>query len=261
MQFFDTHAHYFDGRFHDEYPGGSSAAILNAYNAGATAILNAGTTPDTSAMAVAIAEKYPFCYAAVGLHPTDSSLYKDDQLDGVFDKLANLACHPKVVAIGEIGLDYHWEPYDKARQQRILEFQLEFAETINLPVIIHDREAHSDCFDIVRRHKNVRGVFHSFSGSAEMARQLTDAGWYISFSGPVTYKNSRSVKEAVAVVPHDRILVETDAPYLPPVPHRGKLNTSAYLPFTIAAVSDILMMTPEDVAELTYRNAKTLFSL
>ena len=185
----------------------------------------------------------------------------DADLPSVLDEIRTLCTHEKVVALGEIGLDYYWDDSQKDRQKSILDAQLSMAEELDLPVIIHDREAHGDTMDVLRAHPNVRGVLHSFSGSAEMARQLLKNGWYISFSGPITYKNARSLREVAASVPLDRILIETDAPYLPPEPHRGKINFSGYLPFTAKAVADVKECPLEEIARQTTENAKALFGL
>lgn len=261
MQFFDSHAHYNDIRFEEEYPGGRATAIENALSAGVCAILNAGTNPASSAASIALAEEYPFFYASVGIHPTDSLEIPDAQIHAALDEIRRLSAHPKCVAIGEIGLDYHWDPDGKIRQSALFDAQLSMAEELHLPVIVHDRDAHGDCFDIVRAHPNVYGVFHSYSASAEMARQLATMGWYISFSGPITYKNAHKVREAAASVPAEYLLIETDAPYLPPVPHRGEINFSGYLPFTAAALAQTLGLTTEETAELTCQNARRLFRI
>lgn len=261
MEYFDSHAHYNDNRFADEYPGGADAAIHDAYDLGIRHILNAGTNPETSRESIILAEKYDFLYAAVGLHPEDAMHIADEDIQSVLSDIRALASHPKVVAIGEIGLDYHWDPDGKERQIRLFDAQLSMAEELSLPVIVHDRDAHGDAFDTVRAHPHVRGVFHSFSGSAEMARQLSRMGWYISFSGTISYKNAAKVREAAAVVPHDRLLIETDAPYLAPVSHRGKINYSGYVPCTARALAEAIGLTEEETVRLTTENAKRLFSI
>ncbi len=258
--FFDSHAHYFDDRFL-KYDGGAEAAIRDAMDVGIGYILNAGTTPETSRAAIRLAETHDGLYAAAGLHPSDSHDVSDADLPSVLDEIRTLCSREKVVALGEIGLDYYWDDSQKGRQKSIFDAQLSMAEELDLPVIIHDRDAHGDTMDILRAHPNVRGVLHSFSGSSEMARQLLKNGWYISFSGPITYKNARSIREVAASVPLDRILIETDAPYLPPEPHRGKINFSGYLPFTAKAVADVKECSLEVIARQTTENAKALFGL
>lgn len=258
---FDSHAHYFDERFAEEYPGGAAAAIADAYEIGVRYILNAGTSPETTRQAIVLAEKHPHLYASAGIHPSDSHGIPDDGIQAALDEIYHLCAHKKVVALGEIGLDYHWDVSQKNRQKSIFDLQLSMADELDLPVIIHDREAHGDTLDILRAHPNVRGVLHSFSGSMEMMRQLVTRGWYISFSGPVTYKNARGVREAAVSTPLDRLLIETDAPYLPPEPHRGKINYSGYLPYTIHAIAHARGVGDEEIANCTTNNALRLFEI
>ena len=261
---FDAHAHYFDARFAAETAGAD--AILAALFAGDVGgIVNVGTDLATSKAVAEQAARYPAMYAAVGIHPTDGMRYGD--FDAAVSDLSALIGSPedrrknKIVALGEIGLDYHYDDTDKARQAALFEAQLTLAETLGLPVIIHDREAHGDCFEAVLRHPAVRGVFHSYSGSAEMVRELTRRGWYVSFSGVVTFKNADRVREAVRAVPEDLLLIETDCPYLSPVPHRGEINHSGYLCYTAAAVAAARGVTPEHVAAVTADNARRLFGI
>ncbi len=258
---FDSHAHYFDERFAEKYPGGAEAAIEDAYKIGVRYILNAGTSPETTREAIALAEKHSHLYASAGIHPSDSHDIPDDHLQTALDDIRHLCGHRKVVALGEIGLDYYWDVSQKERQKVIFDTQLSMAEELDLPVIIHDREAHGDTLDILWAHPNVSGVLHSFSGSTEMARQLVARGWYISFSGPVTYKNAHGVREVAAAVPADRILIETDAPYLPPEPHRGEINYSGYLPFTAHAIAETRGVGDEKILACTTKNALRLFRI
>ena len=207
-------------------------------------------------------------YAAVGIHPEDSHWIADPdkalgELRGMLGDAASRK-RDKILALGEIGLDYHYENYgeialDREKESYFFEAQMRLAEELGLPVIIHDREAHGDCFETVLRHPNVRGVFHSYSGSAEMARELTRRGWYISFSGTLTFKNASRVREAALAVPRDRLLVETDAPYLAPHPMRGKLNHSGLLIHTLSALAALWECTPEEAAAITAQNGKNLF--
>ena len=264
MTLFDSHAHYFDARFAAETIG--AEALLPALFAGdVCGIVNVGTDLATSKAVVAQAARYPAMFAAAGIHPTDGMRYTD--LDAAVADLAALIGTPenrrakKIVALGEIGLDYHYDDTDRARQAVLFEAQLTLAEALDMPVIIHDREAHGDCFEAVLRHPHVRGVFHSYSGSAELARELTRRGWYVSFSGTVTFKNADRVREAVRVVPEERLLIETDCPYLSPVPHRGEINHSGYLCYTTAAVAAARGVTPEHIAAVTTRNARCLFNV
>lgn len=258
---FDSHAHYFDERFAEKYPGGADAAIADAYKIGVRYILNAGTSPETTRQAITLAERYPHLYASAGIHPSDSHDIPDEHLQASLDEIRLLCGHRKVTALGEIGLDYHWDTSRKERQKSIFDTQLSMAEELNIPVIIHDREAHGDTLDILRAHPNVCGVLHSFSGSTEMARQLVARGWYISFSGPVTYKNAHGVREVAAAVPSDRILIETDAPYLPPEPHRGEINYSGYLPLIAHAIAEARGVSDAEILACTTENALQLFRI
>ena len=261
MTLFDSHAHYDDRRFDEEFEGGGRGALLKAHSLGVEYIANIGANLKTSRASVALAEEYDFVYAAVGIHPTDSQEIPAAEVDKALDEIEKLAAHEKVRAIGEIGYDYHWEPVDKERQKYFFDAQMEIARRVNLPVIIHSRDAMGDTLETLAGHSGVTGVMHSFSGSAEVARQLTEKGWYVSFSGPVTYKNANKVKESAAIVPDDRLLIETDSPYLPPVPHRGEINYSGYLCHTCAAIAEIRGITPEECARITFDNAKRLYGI
>ena len=261
---FDSHAHYYDSRFERET--GDTDALLAALFADRVGyIINIGTDIENSKICIAQAAKYPNMYCTVGIHPSDGQQYAD--ADAALDKLETLLGTPdtrraqKIVALGEIGLDYHYDDTDKACQAYMLEEQLKMAERHDLPVVIHDREAHGDCFDAICRHKDVRGVFHSYSGSAEMAKELVRRGWYISFSGVATFKNAPKVREAIAAVPNDRILIETDAPYLAPVPHRGKMNHSGLMLYTAEAVAAVKGIDTDTAIRFTAENAKRLFGI
>ncbi len=259
---FDTHAHYTDKRFADEFDGGADAAIRRCFDEGMVGILNVGTNTKNSRLAADQAALYPCMYAAAGIHPSDIGMYGN--FDSELSDLAGLLAErksKKIVALGEIGLDYHWQPYDREEQARYFDAQLSVARELDLPVIIHDREAHGDCFEAVLRHPGVRGVFHSYSGSAEMALELCRRGFYISFSGTVTFKNARHVRSVVEELPRERILVETDCPYLAPEPHRGKINFSAYAVYTAKMVGELLGLDFSAAAELTAHNASELFGL
>ena len=223
MKIFDTHAHYNDSRFND-YEGGMDKAIRDSYDAGICGFINCGTCTESSRRSIDIAKQYENAYAAVGIHPESAEELRDN-LNTAYDEIISLFSDEKVVAIGEIGLDYHWD-IEKEIQHEVLEDQLDIATQYKMPVIIHDREAHGAVFDAIKRHPDVIGVMHGYSGSAEMAKEYAKMGWYIAFGGPVTYKTAEKVREACRAVPLDRILIETDCPYLPPVPHRGEINLS-----------------------------------
>lgn len=262
INFFDSHAHYYDDRFYgEENPQGAEALLKELFAEGLLGVINIGTNANSSRVAIEQAKKFPSMYAAVGIHPEDlahSELTLGEHLAAIRELATT---ESKVVAIGEIGLDYYWEPYDKIKQRECFVAQLEIAQELDLPVIIHDREAHGDCFETVIKYPNVRGVFHSYSGSAEMAKELVKRGWYISFSGVVSFKNAAKVKEVAAIVPDDKILMETDAPYLAPHPFRGKINHSGRLIHTAEALACARGCSLEDVARLTRENTKALFGV
>jgi len=261
MRLFDSHAHYDDERFAEEFEGGTDGAILKARESGICGIINVGAGVQTSRNSVALSEKYSFIKAAVGIHPHDAQHVIKGEENSALDEIERLLAHPNAVALGEIGLDYHYDDTDAGCQKAFFDAQLSLAESQKVPVIIHDRDAHGDVFDMISCHRNVTGVFHSYSGSAEMARQLVNMGWYLSFSGPITYKNAVKVREAASAVPKDRVLVETDAPYLPPVPHRGKLNYSGYLHFTAEALAGAMGVSSDEISELTVENTCRLFRI
>ena len=262
MQYFDSHAHYWDARFTQN--GESADPLIDALlSRDVCGIVNVGTSPETSRLAKEQAEKHPGMEYAAGIHPTDAqglTRSLEDELDEMRALFLSPGGKPPV-ALGEIGLDYHYDDTDKQLQAAYFEAQLSLAEELDVPVIIHDRDAHADVFDAILRHPRVYGVMHSFSGSAEMATEYARRGWYISFSGTVSFKNARKVVEAAAVVPSDRILIETDAPYLTPHPHRGQRNDSGFLVYTNASLAAARGVSPEETAAETLANAKRLFRL
>ena len=260
IKYFDSHAHLHDSRYADCEWGDTNGMINAAREAGLVGAVNIGTNLEDAKRAIEFAERYPFIFAAVGMYPSEAQ-YAGSELDSHLSEIEKLLSHPKVVALGEIGLDYHYEDTDKSVQAYAFEAQMQMAERCNMPVVIHDRDAHGDTMDMIRKYPNIHGVLHSFSGSAEMARQLASLGWYISFSGPVTYKNAAKVKEAAQIVPDDKILDETDSPYLPPVPHRGKTNYPGYVAYTVRAIAQIRGKSEEEIAELTVNNAKRFFGI
>ncbi len=264
---FDTHAHYNDTKF-DLIDGGADLLLKGEeFSSLIDGIVNVGTRYKSSLDIIEQAKKYDFMYAAVGVHPTDAQKYELFDVDAELGKIESLIDTPekikenKIVAIGEIGYDFYWQPYDKELQRAYFERQMLLAEKYDLPVIIHNRDAHGDTFDMLIKHKNVRGIIHSCSMSAEMAGELARRGWYISFSGTVSFKNAPRVKEACAAVPLDRLLVETDAPYLAPHPHRGEINNSALMKHTVEAVAEIHGKSFDEMAKITRENAKKIFRL
>lgn len=250
---FDTHAHYDDKKFDAD-----RREVLAAMPAkGVSLIVDPGCDGESSRAACALAQEFPFVYAAVGWHPEEWQSWNGESMA----LLRSLCAQPKVVAIGEIGLDYYWDTEHKALQKEMFERQLSLAIERKLPVIVHDREAHGDCLEIVMNYPEARGVFHCFSGSVEMARELLRRGWYLGFDGPITYKNAVKALDVIAACPTDRMLLETDSPYLAPVPNRGKRNDSRNLPYIAARIAEIKSMTTEEVAEVTLQNGKQLFGL
>lgn len=257
--YFDSHAHYYDERFLRECAEGVPALLDSLFAADVSAIVNVGTNPENSRLALHMAHQYPKMYAAVGIHPTDSQEIPD--LDAAVEEIKNLLADEKAVAIGEIGLDYHYEDTNKEKQAEALCLQMQLAVETGYPVVIHDREAHGDILSVCRQFPTVTGVFHSYSGSGEMVKELCQLGYYISFSGTVTFKNARKVVEAAKEVPPDRLLIETDSPYLAPHPLRGSLNHSGNLVYTNRALAEAIGKTPEETAALTEANARRFFRI
>ncbi len=253
IQYFDTHAHYDSGKFNAD----RDEVLRAVHDSGVALVVDPGDSGVTSERAVALAQAHDFVYAAVGWHPEEADSWTDSSLAHI----SALAAQPKVCAIGEIGLDYYWDASTKVKQERMFRAQLELALELDLPVIVHDREAHGDSLRIVCDYPALRGVFHCYSGSVEMARELLRRGWYLGFDGPITYKNAAKAPEVIAACPAERILLETDSPYLAPVPNRGKRNDSRNLPFIAARVAEIKGMTIDQVAEVTLQNGKKLFDL
>ena len=251
--YFDSHAHLDDTRF-----DGDRTEIFDTLKEhDVRLVMNVGCDLPSSERSVALAERYPFVYAAVGSHPDDAA-----NVDGrLLDAYRRLCADARVRAIGEIGLDYHYEDVPRAQQIIAFEQQLELAEALRLPVIVHEREAHGDAMDIVRRHPDACGVFHCFSGSAEMALWLAERGWYLGFTGVVTFKNARRAVEAVAALPLDRILIETDCPYMAPEPHRGHRNDSRLVPLVADRIAAIRGLDPRTVETATTDYAKRLFRI
>ena len=251
---FDTHAHYDDEAFDTD----RDSLLSSMRSRGVGRIVNPGCTLESSRAAVALAEKYDHVYAAVGIHPEECGDFAPEHIDA----LRQLARHPKVVAIGEIGLDYYWpENPSHEFQQTVLRRQLELACELALPVIIHDREAHADTLAIVKEYPEVNGVFHCYSGSVEMARELIKMGWYLGFDGPLTYKNARKAVETAAEIPLNRILIETDSPYLTPVPHRGKRNDSGYVSFVCDKLAEIRGLSRQEMEDITWENGCRFFGM
>ena len=263
MKYFDSHAHYYDERFKgDEYVGSVDDLIGALLSSEIDGIVNVGTSPDTCRRAIEQAKRFSNMYTALGVHPSDAQAL-DIPLDHALSDVESLIKNPesKCVALGEIGLDYHWQPVNRELQMKYFEAQMQLAAELDLPVVIHDRESHEDVLDMIKRYKNVRGVLHSFSGSAEMAKEVIKCGYMISFSGTLTFTNARKPREVAAILPHDSVLIETDCPYLAPHPKRGTLNHSGNLIYTNATLAEVFGMSAEECAALTRDNARRFFGL
>ena len=251
---FDTHAHYDDAAFDPD----REALLAAMPESGVRFVVNPGCDLPSSRRALALAERFPHVYAAVGYHPENCGPYDPAHLD----ELRAMARSPRVVAIGEIGLDYYWpENPPRDLQKQVFRAQLALAEALQLPVIVHDREAHGDSLAIVKEFPRVRGVFHCYSGSAEMAEELLKLGWYLGFDGPVTYKNNRKTTEVAVLCPPERMLLETDAPYLSPVPLRGKRNDSRNIPYIAARIAELRGVTAEEILAQTCENALRFYRI
>lgn len=259
--FIDTHCHL---NF-ESYDNDRSQVIVRAQQAGIHHIIIPAIDIETCHQALMLADNYPSIHVAVGVHPNSTADFNEDHLNTI----RTLAEHKKVVAIGEIGLDYHWNKSPKERQIQAFRAQLALSQTLQLPVIIHNREASADIMTILEEWvshlpptmRSRPGVLHSFSGSAEIASRALDNGFYIGFTGPVTFKKADELRAIAAMIPIDRILVETDGPFLTPHPHRGKRNEPAYIPFIVEKLATIKGVTTEEMARYTTQNARHLFRL
>ena len=250
---FDTHAHYDARRFDSD----RHELLASMEQNGVGRILNAGCDLESSRMAIELAHQYDFIYAAVGSHPDDA-----DHVDGALvDTYRELAKDKKVVAIGEIGLDYYYEDVPREQQKKAFRMQMELARELNLPVIVHERDAHGDGLEIVKDFPDVTGVFHCYSGSLEMARELVKLGWYVGFTGVLTFKNARKALEVAENVPLHRIVLETDCPYMAPEPYRGKRCDSTMLPRMAEKLAQLRDKTVEEIEQITWENGCRLFRL
>ncbi|MBS5703008.1 MAG: TatD family hydrolase [Butyricicoccus pullicaecorum] len=254
---FDTHAHYDDARFDHDRDGLLASMPAN----GVGLILNPGCDLETSRKALSYAERFPHVYAAVGIHPENMGGVDLERDLPVLEALAQSS--PRVRAIGEIGLDYYWvkEPEERRFQAEVFRAQMRLAGRLGLPVIIHDREAHLDSLTIAEQYPGVRGVFHCYSGSVDFAMRLLELGYLLSFTGVLTYKNAKKASEVVRAAPLDRLMIETDAPYMAPEPFRGKRNSSLYVYRMAEAIAQIKDVPLEQVIEQTTENGKRLFGI
>lgn len=248
---FDSHAHYDDEQFDEDRD-----ALLRSMNeAGVGKILNAGASMESTKKGIALAEQYPFFYAAAGIHPDKTGELNEE----TFEELRRLCDHEKVVAVGEIGLDYYWDVQDHEHQKKWFIRQLDLAREKNLPIIIHSRDAAADTLEIMKEHaEGLRGIIHCFSYSKEMAQEYVKMGFYIGIGGVVTFKNGKKMKEVVEAIPLERIVLETDCPYLSPEPNRGKRNSSLNLVYVANEIAGLKHMTPEEVIKQTEKNANEI---
>lgn len=249
---FDSHAHYNDEQFDID----RDTLLASLPEAGVVGIINCGTDIPSSIKSLKYADKYPYFYAACGFHPESAN----DVKDGDLDKIESMLSHPKCVALGEIGLDYHYDFVSKDVQLPVFEKQLKIAVENSIPVIVHDREAHADTLELLKMYKP-KGVLHCFSGSVETAREILNLGMYIGLGGAVTFKNAVKPVDVAAYVPDDRLLIETDCPYMAPVPMRGKRNDSSYLLYVAEKLAEIRCCSAEHILDITNQNVRRLFNI
>ncbi len=247
---FDSHAHYDDEKFDDS----RDVLLPSLFENGVCAVVNCGSDLKSSIRSRSLSQNYEKIYFAAGIHPHEAA--EIDEND--FQEIKELLKDDKCIAIGEIGLDYHYDFSPRDIQKEVFEYQLKIAEKFDMPVIIHDREAHEDTWELLKKYQP-KGVVHCFSGSAEMARDILSIGMYIGLGGAVTFKNAKKPVSVAAMVPDDRLLIETDCPYMAPVPHRGKVNNSLLIPYTAEIIAGIRGVTAQEILDITAENAKTLF--
>ena len=252
---FDSHAHYDDGEFDDD----RKEVIEELKNEGVIGIMNCSSSYESIAKTCELINTWDFIYGAVGIHPENADEFKDEMLEEFKEIIKK---NPKVKAIGEIGLDYYWdENPDKEIQKDVFRKHMKLAEELNLPVIIHDRDAHEDTLNIIKEFPNVKGVVHCFSGSVEFAKECLKLGYYIGVTGVVTFKNAKKVVKVVKEVPIERLLVETDCPYMAPEPNRGKRNKSSYIKYVIEKISEIKEINPKEFNIKVNENLQNLFKI
>lgn len=252
---FDTHVHLNDDQFKEDI----EEVIKRAQEAGVSSMVVVGFDRATITRAMELIEEYAFIYAAIGWHPVDAI----DMLEEDLAWIEELSSHPKVVAIGEMGLDYHWDKSPRDIQKEVFRKQIRLAKKVKLPIVIHNREATADIVDILKEEQaeEVGGIMHCFSGSPEVAKECLNMNFYISLGGPVTFKNAKKPKEVAVEVPLDKLLIETDCPYLAPHPYRGKRNEPAYVKLVAEQIAELKGLTFDEVAAATTENARKLFGI
>src|SRR5579875_214370 len=255
IMLFDTHVHLNDQQYKEDLP----EVITRAQEAGVSMMVVVGFDRPTIKRAMELAEQYDFIYACVGWHPVDAIDMTEEDLLWIED----LAAHPKVVALGEMGLDYHWDKSPKEIQQEVFRKQIQLAKKVKLPIVIHNREATADVVEILKEEgaEEVGGIMHCFSGSPEVAKECIKMNFYISLGGPITFKNAKKPKEVAAEVPLDRLLIETDCPYLAPHPYRGKRNEPRFVRLVAEQIAEIKGLTFEEIANATTQNARKIFAI
>ena len=254
---FDSHAHYDD----EQFDGDRDELIASLPSKGVCAVINCASDLKSSATSAELSEKYPFFWCACGIHPHEAEKeLKNANISEIEQKIIDFTKKKKCVAIGEIGLDYHYDFSPRELQKEIFELQLKLSKELDLPVIIHDREAHEDTMTLLKKYRP-KGVVHCFSGSVEFARECIKEGWYLALGGVVTFKNAVKMKEVAADIPLEKLLLETDAPYLTPVPYRGKENQPAYVRFVAEEISKIRNVSFENIVQASSQNAEKVFAI
>lgn len=250
----DTHAHYDDEAFDED----RESILMSMNDNGIEAIVNIGASMEGCRQTLALAEKYSFVYGALGVHPDSVADLTEDDFEWLRQSIRN----PKIVAVGEIGLDYHWND-NKEEMKNWFARQMELARETSLPIVVHSREAAADTLDVIKANNGgeIGGIIHCFSYGKEIAREYLNMGFYLGIGGVLTFKNAKKLREVVEYAPLEQIVLETDCPYLAPVPYRGKRNSSLYIPYVVNAIADIKNVTPEEVVDITNRNAKRVYRL
>lgn len=260
MEFFDSHSHYNDKKFDED----REEIIKDTYESGVTKFVCAGYNIESSLFSLELSEKYDFIYSICGISPNDIPQSEEELWKDIakITKIVKENKSKKLVAIGEIGLDYYWNKENKELQKEAFEKQIDLANELELPIVIHSRDASVDIIEMIRNHKvNKAGIFHCCKPNQEMVRQALELGYYISFAGPITFKNSRNAPDVIKMVPLDRILIETDSPYLTPEPNRGKRNDCRNVKYVAQKIAELKNVPLEKIAKITYDNAKRIFEI